>query len=294
MFAMVADFIAHLATERRLSPRTCEAYRRDLEVFATYCRAGAVETWDGLDVHRLRDYCARLNRQGRSARTLQRRLSALRTFFDYLVREGRLAANPARQIQAPRARRRLPEVPDVDRLSRLFSAPVQSDIERRDRALLELFYSSALRLAEVAALDVGDIDLEAATVVIAGKGRRTRIVPIGRCAIAALEDWLTVRRVQGTETALFTSRRGGRLSRRAIEQRVAYWGERLGIPLHPHRLRHACASHLLESSGDLRAVQELLGHADIATTQIYTHLDYQHLATVYDRAHPRARRKGRS
>ncbi len=291
----VDAFLAHLASERRLSPRTCEAYRRDLVRIQAFCRQQGIGAWTGLDARRLREYSAGLHRRGVSVRTIQRALSALRTFFDYLVREGRMPANPARTVQAPRSRRRLPEIPDADEVAGLFAGEARTPIEVRDRAILELLYSSALRLAELCALDIGDLDLDAGTVCVEGKGGRTRIVPVGHRANTALRAWLAIRQAPSGEAAVFTGRGGGRLSRRAVEQRVAIWGRRQGLstPLYPHRLRHACASHLLESSGDLRAVQELLGHTDISTTQIYTHLDFQHLAEVYDRAHPRARRRGR-
>ncbi len=291
--AVIGAFLAHLADERRLSPRTIDAYRRDLERFRRFCRDGGPGDWAEVDARRLRDFAGRLRRDGLSAATIQRVLSALRTFFDYLIREGRLRANPARAVQAPKTRRRLPDVPDVDGMHVLFAVEGRTPIEIRDRAMLELFYSSGLRLAELAALDRGDLDLDAAMLSVEGKGRRARIVPVGARAVEALRDWLRVRSVSDDESALFTGRGGRRLSRRAIEQRIGLWGRRAGLPtpLYPHRLRHACASHLLESSGDLRAVQELLGHADISTTQIYTHLDFQHLAEVYDRAHPRAGKK---
>ncbi len=292
----IDDFIAHLAAERRLSVRTCDAYRRDLQRFMGFCRQQGFDAWSQLNDRGLRQWLGWAHRQGVSISVIQRQLSALRTFFDYLIREGLLVANPARHLQAPRRKRRLPDVPDVDELGQLFAVTDNSPIVLRDQAILELFYSSGLRLAELAGLDVVDLVLDsgAGQVRVLGKGRRVRIVPLGRAAVRALRAWLAVRpETADGGDALFVSRRGQRLSRRAIQQRVSYWGKRQGLNarLYPHRLRHACASHLLESSGDLRAVQELLGHADISTTQIYTHVDFQHLAQVYDRAHPRAQKK---
>ncbi len=295
------DFLERLALTRRMSPHTVAAYGRDLDTLVAHLDRHGVTTWEAVTPARIEAWLAERHRRGLDPRSLARSLAAVRSFFRHLIREGQTPRNPALGLRAPKARRKLPEVPDVDAVAALFVAdddPETGDaaIARRDRAMIELFYSSALRLAELAGLDCADLDLAAHTVRVMGKGRRERVVPVGAAACAAITQWIEARTeiAPGDETALFVSRTGRRLSARAIQDRLARWARRKGYAgrLHPHLLRHACASHLLESSGDLRAVQELLGHADLATTQIYTHLDYQHLAEVYDRTHPRARRKG--
>jgi len=238
---------------------------------------------------------AREHRDGLGPRSVQRRLSALRGFFNYLIRERVIEANPAVDIRAPKAPKRLPKTLDVDQVASLLARKATDPLSRRDLAMLELLYSSGLRLAELAGLDIADLDLADRTVRVLGKGSKTRILPIGRQAIAALRTWLAERvtLVKPGNTALFVGQGGRRLGARAIQQRVRRWaaGSDLGVPVHPHLLRHSFATHLLESSRDLRGVQELLGHADISTTQVYTHLDFQHLARVYDESHPRARRR---
>jgi integrase/recombinase XerC len=242
-----------------------------------------------------------VHREGLSGTSIQRLLSALRAFFDFLLREQRVADNPAIGIRAPKSPRRLPGTLDPDAVAQLLDgAETDADpfLAARDRAMFELLYSSGLRLAELVSLDLVAIDLRAAEVTVTGKGRKTRQVPVGSKALAAIGDWLPHRALAlagSDEGALFVSARGARITPRAVQQRLARAGIVKGVAqhLHPHLLRHSFATHLLESSGDLRAVQELLGHADIATTQVYTHLDFQHLAQVYDQAHPRARaRKG--
>ncbi len=290
----LAGFESYLRHERRTSPRTLEAYQRDLARVEEYCDRHGVEDWSCLDVHHVRALAGDAHRRGLSPRSLQRLLSALRSFFRYLIREGEAGSNPAEQVSAPRTRRRLPDVLDPDQVGSLVEAGGNDALACRDRAIMELFYSSGLRLAELVSLDINDVDLAEGMVRVTGKGSRTRLVPVGRMAVQALRKWLRHRSELASEEglALFLSRRGQRLSRRSVQARLAYWSQRQGLDsrVHPHMLRHAFASHLLESSGDLRAVQELLGHADISTTQIYTHLDFQHLAEVYDRAHPRARK----
>ncbi len=293
----VEGFLARLAGERRCSPHTVAAYRRDLGRLLALCAREGVASWAALRAHHIRALVAAERRRGRSPRSIQRTLSAVRTFLDDLVERGEASQNPARSVRAPKAPRTLPATLDVDQAAALLDAiPDRAPLEARDRAMLELLYGAGLRLAELVGLDLGDADLAAREVrVRRGKGGRERIVPLGGKAGAALARWLELRPELAApgERALFVSRRGTRISPRQVEARVAHWARRtgLGVPLHPHVLRHAFATHLLESSGDLRAVQELLGHADIATTQIYTHLDFQHLAEVYDRAHPRARRR---
>ena len=287
----IEAFLRHLQHERRLSPHTCDAYRRDLEHAAgRFAAAGVDGGWTDLRASQVQGFAAGCHRGGLSGRSIQRRLSALRTLFDFLVREGSTDRNPARSVRAPKTARRLPKALDPDETARLLDAGPDEGYEAlRDHAILELFYSSGLRLAEVQGLSVGDLDLDAGLVSVLGKGSRRRIVPIGRKAREALARWLRIRH-GSEEPAVFVTRTGRRLGARAIQDRVRRLAARHGIDLHPHMLRHSFASHLLESSGDLRAVQELLGHADLGTTQIYTHLDFQHLAAVYDQTHPRARR----
>ncbi len=288
-------FIKHLATERRLSAHTSANYERDLELLTAYCDKHDVTEWSQLDSQHVRMFAAHEFRRGQSASTIQRRLSATRTFCNFLVLEGVIKANPALGVQAPRAKKRLPQTLDVDRMTQLLSFRADSELSARDKAMMELFYSSGLRLSELTALDVGDLDLPDRTVRVTGKGNKTRIVPIGRHAIEALNAWLQERAAIAAigETAVFIAHTGRRLGPRAVQLRIAQWAKRQGIGMHvhPHMFRHSFATHLLESSQDLRGVQELLGHANISTTQVYTHLDFQHLAKIYDAAHPRARRK---
>jgi len=297
-------FLNHLRDERRLSAHTISAYRRDLEKFTDFLTRREITTLRQLVVAQARMFPAQLNQSGLSSRSIQRALSAVRTLYRYLLRESKVAINPfltardvghSQAVIAPRAERRLPPTLSIEEIAQLVTIDPRTDLDRRDRAILELFYSSGLRLAELSGLDLGDLDLGDAMVRVMGKGAKTRIVPIGGYAREAVLAWLNVRPAcaRESEQALFVNRSGTRLGARAIQQRVAVWAQRqgLGRRVHPHMLRHSFASHVLESSSDLRAVQELLGHADISTTQVYTHLDFQHLAQVYDDAHPRARRK---
>jgi len=287
-------FLHHLQTERRLSANTCRHYRRDLDELQGWCAQAGIDRWSDLDTRQVRQYAAWCHRRGLNGRSIQRRLSALRTFYNYLLREQAVQQNPGLDVRAPRSEKHLPETLNVDTVARLLGDGGDGTLALRDHAMLELLYSSGLRLAELVSLDAGDVDFGERMVRVTGKGAKTRVIPVGRKAVAALQAWLRVRPQQlaAGETALFTARNGNRLSARAVQQRVRQWARHKAIPgdLHPHTLRHSFASHVLESSGDLRAVQELLGHADISTTQVYTHLDFQHLARVYDAAHPRARR----
>lgn len=295
--ASIDQYLNHLRQERQLSPHTHAAYARDLQSLISYCDQQGRDDWPALDAQDIRAFAAAGHRQGLAGRSIQRRLSAIRGLYEYLLREGRIGHNPAQDIRAPKNDRRLLGVLDVDQMGRLLSIDANQPLAVRDQAVMELMYSSGLRLSELTALDLPDVDLDAGLVTVIGKGRKTRVVPIGRKANAVLQHWLRVRNdllPPGSEQrALFIARSGRRLAARSVQQRLGQWARHQGMEgrVHPHMLRHSFASHLLESSGDLRAVQELLGHADISTTQIYTHLDFQHLADVYDKAHPRAKRK---
>jgi integrase/recombinase XerC len=290
----LTDFIRHLASEKRHSPRTCESYQRDLLRLAGWLSQSGLTAWRRVSNHDLRRYVATLSREGLSGRSIARHLSATRRFYQFLLREKLASDNPALDIRAPKSGRRLPRVADVDQLNHLLDGQPDDPLEVRDLCMFELMYSSGLRLAELASLDLDTVDLRGGEVRVLGKGGKERLLPVGRKAIAAIQQWQRHRVALANEgeTALFVSQRGERLSHRSIQARLSRWGISRGADqkLHPHLLRHSFASHMLESSGDLRAVQELLGHADIATTQVYTHLDFQHLARVYDQSHPRARR----
>jgi integrase/recombinase XerC len=295
--AAVAAYLEHLRRERQVSVHTLDGYRRDLGKLQAFCEAEGLSDWAELDTRNLRRLVARLHQQGLSSRSLARLLSATRGFYQYLLREGLCRHDPATGLSPPKRERRLPRTLDADRSAQLLDGAVEDDfIARRDQAMLELFYSSGLRLSELVGLDLDGLDLPAGLVRVRGKGNKVRELPVGSLARQALEQWLPLRKLAGpSDGAVFISQQGRRLGPRAVQLRVRQAGVReLGQHLHPHMLRHSFASHMLESSQDLRAVQELLGHADIATTQIYTHLDFQHLASVYDQAHPRAKRKGDS
>ena len=288
-------FIRHLEFERRLSPLTCENYRRDLKTLAAWCEKSGVGSWDDLNSEHVRAYSASCFRKGLSARSIQRRLSASRTFFRYLMREKKVEKNPITSVSAPKGKKRLPGNLDADRMARLLAIPGDGAIIDRDRAILELLYSSGLRLAELVDLDIGDVDMHDATVHVTGKGNKDRVVPVGRQALKALRQWSITRSdlADADEKAMFVSNRGTRISSRSVQARVKHWAKMQGIDanVYPHLFRHSFATHVLESSHDLRGVQELLGHANISTTQVYTHLDFQHLAQIYDQTHPRARKK---
>lgn len=288
-------FFTYLYNERRLSSHTLSNYRRDLQQLQGFCMENHIQSWNDLDSFAVRRYVAWRHRKGLSGRSLQRELSAIRSFYNFLLRERVVGSNPAVGVPAPKAEKRLPRALDVDQTSHLLAIEDDSPLALRDKAIMELIYSSGLRLAELVSLDTDSIDTADGTVRVTGKGGKTRVVPVGRQALKAVAEWLKVRGQLVTleEKALFVSNKGRRIAARSVQQRLKEWSLKQGLNshLHPHMLRHSFASHILESSGDLRAVQELLGHADIATTQIYTHLDFQHLAKVYDQAHPRARKR---
>jgi integrase/recombinase XerC len=284
-------YLDHLRHERRLSAHTVGAYGRDARLLLTLAGERAPATLTTSDIRR---YAATLHGRGQSPRTLARVLSSWRGWFDWLVAQGAARANPCEGVRAPKAERRLPQTLSPDEAVRLVSHEDPSPDGRRDRALFELAYSSGLRVSELTGLDVGRVDLDTGEVRVTGKGAKTRIVPVGAAALEAIRAWLPHRqaRARPGEAALFVGARGARLSPRMVQRRIKAWAAAAGldVDVHPHMLRHSFASHVLQSSGDLRAVQEMLGHASIASTQVYTHLDFQHLAKVYDAAHPRARR----
>ena len=311
----IARFLTHLAVERRSSPHTQAAYRRDLHRFAA--DVGAVGKAD-IRAHHVRLFAGRLHASGLSPRSIARHLSSVRSLFAFLIERRELSANPALGVKAPKRAEKLPKVLDPDQTAQLFTpttpttpatpattpatatadggAAPTSDLELRDRAMAELLYGSGLRLAELVAVNIRDLDLAGGFVTVTGKGNKTRIVPLGRACSAAIEAWLAKRPGADGTAPLFTSRHASRrgasrISPRSVQLRLKKLGARSAgnDGVHPHMLRHSFASHLLQSSGDLRAVQELLGHANLSTTQIYTHVDFQQLAKVYDQAHPRAR-----
>jgi integrase/recombinase XerC len=295
MDALLQQFLHYLGHEKGLSPLTISAYQRDLQQFAGYLGEQEINAADQVTEHHVRALVARRHRQGLGGRSLQRLLSSIRSFYKYLLREGHARHNPATAVRAPKSPKRLPVTLEPEALEQLLAFTASTPVEVRDKAMMELFYSSGLRLSELAGLDWDQLDISSGLVTVRGKGNRQRLVPVGGKAREALLEWRKVRAgiTPYEQPRVFVSTRGQPLSVRAIQARITYWARHQGLAqhVHPHLFRHSFASHLLESSGDLRAVQELLGHADIATTQVYTHLDFQHLAEVYDRAHPRAKKK---
>jgi len=285
-------YLEYLQFERGLSLLTVKHYRRDLELLFDLKSGMAL---DALQPSHIRRFIATLHGRGLSGKTIARHLSGWRGFFDYLVKRHGATCNPCHDMRPPKSPKSLPKALAIDQAVQLVDMKGEDVLSIRDKAILELFYSSGLRLSEVTGLNIGDLNLHEGTVKVLGKGSKSRIVPIGRHAIQAMQDWLAVRQpaISSDEQAVFLNRNGRRISGRAIQYRIKQWAIRRGISsnVHPHMLRHSFASHVLQSSGDLRAVQEMLGHANISTTQVYTHLDFQHLAKVYDAAHPRARKK---
>ncbi|AOR62816.1 tyrosine recombinase XerC [Pectobacterium wasabiae] len=289
----VDAFLRYLKAERQLSPLTLTSYSRQLSAVITILSAAGVVDWRKLDASGVRSVVSRSKRDGLHSASLALRLSSLRSFLDWMVSRGVLAANPAKGISAPRAGRPLPKNMDVDEMNRLLEIDLDDPLAVRDRTMLEVMYGAGLRLAELVGMDYQHIDLASGEVWVVGKGSKERKLPIGKTAVTWLERWLALRELFGPQdNAVFISNQGRRISMRNVQKRFAEWGVKQGVNshVHPHKLRHSFATHMLESSGDLRAVQELLGHANLTTTQIYTHLDFQHLASVYDAAHPRAKR----
>jgi len=287
-------YLAWLRNEKQYSELTVENYARDLMHLFELSTGTSL---DHLRIHNIRRFISQLHSQGLGGRSLARMLSAWRGFFTYLMRDHGLKDNPCAGLRAPKSAKTLPQALSPDEAARLVDLPTDTAESIRDKAMFELFYSSGLRLAELVGLDPPQLDMTAGEVRVTGKGSKTRIVPLGKFAIAALQDWLAVRDqlAKAGESALFVGQRGQRISPRVVQLRLRQWGVRQGITsnVHPHLLRHSFATHVLQSSGDLRAVQEMLGHASISTTQVYTHLDFQYLSKIYDAAHPRAKKKSK-
>lgn len=294
----IAEYLQELRVAKRYSPHTLSNYQRDLKVFATAAASRELDTWNQLTGRDIRAIVAEQHLSGVSGRSLARRLSALRGLYNYLLKLGLVSANPAADVLAPKDKKALPSTLDADEVSRLLRENLNDPMICRDLAMFELMYSSGLRLSELVSIDLVDLDLSVGQVRVTGKGGKTRDLPVGKYAVDAINKWLVFRRsLPGSgEKAVFVSSRGKRIAPRTVQMRLKKLAESQGLSrnCYPHMLRHSFASHLLESSGNLRAVQELLGHADISTTQVYTHLDFQHLANVYDKAHPRARRGANS
>lgn len=293
LWPWVTDFLRYLKVEKQLSPYTQKSYFRQLAALIQIADKFQLKSWTQLDASKVRLLLAQSKRAGLESASLALRMSALRSFLDWLVHHGKIPANPAKGISTPKGGRHLPKNIDVDEVNQLLNIDDSDPLAVRDRAMLELMYGAGLRLSELVGLDCRNINLQAGELWVVGKGSKERKLPMGRMAIDWLERWLEKREWFAPEDdALFISKHGNRISARNVEKRFSQWGIKQGVNshVHPHKLRHSFATHMLESSGDLRAVQELLGHANLSTTQIYTHLDFQHLANVYDSAHPRAKR----
>jgi len=288
------EYLDYLRTIKHYSPATLEGYQRDIQGFFGFLAEQEISDITDASIHHIRAYIASCHRKGMAESSMQRLLSSLRGFYKHLLKNNKIGSNPVADVRAPKGAKKLPKVLDVDQVDCLLSGSCNTLLEVRDQAMTELMYSSGLRLSELVNLNILDMDLKAGQVRILGKGNKTRYLPIGRQAKQAVSLWLDLRKglALADEEAVFISNRGSRLSQRAVQKRMREQAQRteLGVHVHPHMLRHSFASHLLESSGDLRSVQELLGHANISTTQVYTQLDFQHLAKVYDKAHPRARK----
>jgi integrase/recombinase XerC len=290
------DYLQMIVEQKNYSILTQKNYQRQLALLTEFLTTLRIASWSQVKPIHIRQLSAQQHRRGKSAKSIALLLSSCRSFFQFLIANDLLQSNPAKNVRPPKGEKKLPKTMDVDQVSLLLDNIDDSEaIGIRDKAIAELFYSSGLRLAELADCDLQQIDLNQQLITVTGKGNKTRVVPVGRKAKIAVLAWLKVRSVwmvERTDQALFVSQRRTRLSHRSIQKRLEYWGKRIGLnaSLHPHKFRHSCATHVLESSGDIRAVQELLGHANLSTTQVYTHLDFQKLAAVYDKAHPRAKK----
>ena len=293
--ALTNLFFRYLETERRYSQNTIRSYQRDLEHFSVHLQDKKLSRWAELKPHHIRTYASQIFIEGLGAKSIQRRLSAIRSFMNYLLREGMIKNNPAEGVKTPKAPKKLPGVLDIQQISELLDIQETDPLSLRDKAIMEFIYSSGLRLSEIVRLNPIDLNLSDKSLTVIGKGDKTRMLPIGNEAIKSLRSWLSCRNelANPEEEALFVGSRGNRLSRRSIQSRIKHWARKNGIQqdVYPHLLRHSFATHMLEASGDLRAVQELLGHKDISTTQVYTHLDFEHLSKTYDKAHPRSGKK---
>lgn len=288
------EYLRYLRDVKRYSPSTLEAYQHDIGLFLDYLSSVEILDCTKVNVHDIRGFVAHRRRQGLTAISVQRMLSSLRSFYKYLINLDLIKANPVADIRAPRGAKKLPKTLDVDQVDQLLNQTAANPLDIRDHAMMELMYSSGLRLSELVNVDMMDLELQAGQIKVTGKGNKMRYVPVGQQAREALTIWLTTRSniVAANECAVFVNHRGTRISQRSVQKRMSDKARhsQVGTHVHPHMLRHSFASHLLQSSGDLRAVQELLGHANISSTQIYTQLDFQHLAKVYDQTHPRARK----
>lgn len=289
----INTYLDYLRHQRQLSENTLTGYQRDLQQLLQYCQQQALSL-ETLTPNQIRSLIAKRHSQGLSSKSIQRLLSSIRGFYDFLAQRQWVGANPARGIRPPKGKKSLPQTLDVDQVSQLLADEPTTPLEIRDHAIIELFYGAGLRLSELINLQLADLNPAQQWIKVLGKGKKERLAPMGRCAMAAIQRWLEVRdQFKPQCDALFISQRGAALHPSTLQKRLQRWAIKQGLEtrLHPHQLRHSFASHMLESSGDLRAVQELLGHADISTTQIYTHLDFQHLAEVYDKTHPRAKKR---
>ncbi|AVF36672.1 tyrosine recombinase XerC [Rahnella sikkimica] len=293
LYPAVGAFLRYIKVQRQLSPLTCESYERQLEILISMSDEIGISDWEQLDAPKVRMLLVRSKRAGLGESSRALRMSALRSFLDWQVSQGNRMANPAKGISTPRTSKHLPQNLDVDEVDKLLDIDSKDPLAVRDRAMLETMYGAGLRVSELVGINIRHVDMVTGEVWVVGKGSKERRLPLGRTALTWLEKWLVFRADLSCEDdALFISNKGKRISVRNVQKRFAEWGLKQGVSshIHPHKLRHSFATHLLESSGDLRGVQELLGHSSMSTTQIYTHLDFQHLATVYDAAHPRAKR----
>ncbi len=292
---LIDSYLNHLASQRGLSPVTIKNYQRNLAEFVEQLKQKQVTQWRDLDSDSVRLMVKELNQKGIKARSIATKLSALRSFLSYLVQYEHLTHNPAKGISAPKLDKPLPKNISVDEMFQLLNVDEKDPLSVRDQCMMELMYSSGLRLSELVAINLNDLKLSAKELLVTGKGSKQRLLPITDSAVNAIKQWLKIRPefCLAGEKALFVSKQKNRISVRNVQDRMEKWGLKQALPSHinPHKLRHSFATHMLESSGNLRAVQTLLGHADLATTQVYTHLDFQHLSEVYDQAHPRAKRK---
>lgn len=296
MQLLLEKFWHHLRIERQLSPYTLKGYQAQLDAVVDILQQNDIQQWHQVDTSLVRFILAESKKSGLKEKSLALRLSALRQFFNYLILKDEIKINPTIGISTPKQNKHLPKSIDAEQIQQLLDNESHQPLDIRDRAMLELTYSSGLRLSELQGLNLTDINLASAELRVIGKGNKERALPIGSKAVSALQQWLAVRpQFNPKDNALFISKQGNRITHRAIQKRMETWGIKQGLNshLHPHKLRHSFATHLLEASSDLRAVQELLGHSNLATTQIYTHLDFQHLANIYDSAHPRAKRKNK-